>query len=188
MDAQPVCVPDTSVLLNLATPVVDRREQAPSGPDPLKTVLSTYDVHVPATVLGELTETATGDDLLGAAATLVLRAGQHLTDHDVAEHVGDPLDTGLDPGETRAIRLANELGAPLFVTDEFGSTNYLLVALALEDRETLFTTPHLLAGLGAAGVLQVPVVEALLSYYVETKGWDRAYVDLLRREVLREGS
>jgi len=162
---------------------VDGRERAPTGADPLKTVLVAYDVHVPSAVLGEVGDASGGDDLVAAAADLVLRAGDHLTRHDVADDDG-PLAYGLDRGESAAIRLANDLGASLFVTDEFGSTNYLLVNLALDDRNTLFTTPHLLSGLGARGVLPQAYVEGALTYYVETKGWDRAYVEALRARVL----
>ena len=53
-------VVDTNMLLNLATPVVDGRAQAPSGEDPLKTRLTAYDVHIPASVLGEVAD-ATGN-------------------------------------------------------------------------------------------------------------------------------
>lgn len=184
MSDAPTCVVDTNVLLNLATPVVDGRERAPDGADPLKTVLVAYDVHVPDGVLGEVTDAASGDDLLAAAAELVLRAAAHLTTHDVSEQVGEPLDYGLDRGESEAIWLANELDAPVFVTDEFGATNYLLVSLALDDRNALFTTPHLLCGLAARGALSPGYVDAALAYYVETKGWDRAYVEALRTRVL----
>lgn len=62
MGSQSVNVVDTNVLVNLATPVVEQRDRAPSGRDPLKAVLSTYDVHVPPAVMGELAEIATGDD------------------------------------------------------------------------------------------------------------------------------
>ena len=54
MTDTPLSVVDTNVLLNFATPVVDGRPAAASGTDPLKTLLSTYDVHVPAGVVGEL--------------------------------------------------------------------------------------------------------------------------------------
>jgi hypothetical protein len=185
MSETPTCVVDANVLLNLATPVVDGRERAPSGADPLKAVLVAYDVHVPSAVLGELGDASGGDDLLAAAADLVLRGGDHLTAHDVAADDG-PLAYGLDSGESAAIRLANDLGAELFVTDEFGSTNYLLVNLALEDRNTLFTTPHLLCGLGAREVLPKAYVDAALTYYVEAKGWDPAYVAALRTRVLTD--
>jgi len=79
MPEQAVTVVDTNVLLNLATPVVDGRSQAPSGADPLKALLTAYDVHTPASVLGEITD-ATGDDgLLAVAADIVLQAAHHLT-------------------------------------------------------------------------------------------------------------
>jgi len=179
----PTCVVDANVLLNLAIPVVDGRERAPSGADPLKTVLVAYDVHVPSAVLEEVADAASGgDDLLAAAAELALRASDHLTTHDIA--ADGQLAYGLDRGESEAIQLANDLGASLFVTDEFGSTNYLLVNVALDDRNTLFTTPHLLCGLADRGVLSRAYVDAALTYYVETKGWDRAYVEALRTRFL----
>jgi hypothetical protein len=185
-DATPaVCVVDTNVLLNLATPVVDDRDRAPGGADPLKTVLASYDVHVPGSVLGEVTETTGSDDLLSAAADLVLRASRHLTVHEV-ERSRDPVGVALDRGEADAVALANELAADLLVTDEFGSTNYLFVSLALADRNTPFTTPHLLCALAGDGLLPVAYVEQALSYYAATKGWDQGYLDQLRRRYLRE--
>lgn len=180
MGAELTAVVDTNVLLNLATPVVDGRDRAPSGANPLRTVLTTYDVHVPSTVLGEVTTAAQQDDLLGTAATLVLRATGQLTTHDVADRLDDELAFGLDVGESYALWLANDLEADLFVTDEFNSTNYLLVATALADRNTLFTTPHVLCSLATNGRLDEGYVQAVLSYYVETKGWDRTYVVALR--------
>jgi hypothetical protein len=72
----------------------------------------------------------------------------------------------------------------MFITDEFNATNYLLVALALADRNTLFTTPHVLCALAARSVLDRRYVEAALTYYIETKHWDREYVGSLRRKYL----
>lgn len=83
MSGRATIVVDTNVLLNLATPVVDGRAMAPSGEDPLLAVLSTYDVHVPTSVLGEVSTAANGNDLLAAAGTTVLRAADHLTTHEV---------------------------------------------------------------------------------------------------------
>ena len=184
MDGKAVAVVDTNVLLNLATPVVDGRPKAPSGADPLKALLVTYDVHTPTGVLGELSETRGGDDLLATAADLVLRGSHHLTTHEVDDQGDDTLEYGLDRGETEAIWLANELQADLFLTDEFNTTNYLFVALALNDRNILFTTPHLLCTLAIHDILTVEYVEAALSYYVETKQWDAQYVEQLRRQYL----
>lgn len=175
-------VVDTNVLLNLMTPVVDGRSIAPTGEDPFRAVLTAYDVHVPSTVLGEVSEATGSGDLLSTAAEAVLAASRHLTAHDV--QVDGPPAFGLDRGESDAIRLANELSAAMFVTDEFDTTNYLLISLALDDLDTLFTTPHVLCSLAARDVLDPRYVDALLTYYVETEYWDRRYVDGLRRKYL----
>ncbi|MCU4802372.1 hypothetical protein OB920_18505 [Halobacteria archaeon HArc-gm2] len=188
MSERAVAVVDTNVLLNLATPVVDGRPQAPSGADPLKALLTAYDVHTPASVLGEVTGATGDDDLLSAAADLVLQAAHHLTTHDVEERADEPLDYGLDRGESEGIWLANELEADLFVTDEFNTTNYLFVTLALDDQNTLFTTPHVLCTLATHEILPVEYVDAALTYYVETKGWDAQYVVQLRGQYLGTGA
>ena len=184
MSERAVAVVDTNVLLNLATPVVDERPQASSGADPLKCLLTAYDIHVPVSVLGEVTD-ATGDDaLLAAAADLVLQAANHLTTHDIDDQTDEPLDYGLDPGESEGVWLANELEADLFITDEFNTTNYLFVTLALADRNTLFTTPHILCTLATHEILPEGYVDAVLTYYVEIKGWDAQYVTQLRQHHL----
>lgn len=184
MADEPTVVLDTNVLLNLATPVVDSRQKAPTGDDPLKAVLTAYDMHVPSRVLGEVGAATDDDDLLSAAADAVLLASEHLTVHDTGDQVANPLEYGLDPGESRAIWLANHLDAAMLVTDEFNTTKFLFVALAIDDRNTLFTTPHVLCKLGERGVLDPGYVDAALTYYVETKDWERAYVERLRSEYL----
>jgi len=173
-------------LLNLALPVVDSRPKAPSGADPLKALLAAYDVHVPESVLGELTDATGSDDLLSAAADLVFQAAHNLTTHDVDNQLDDPLEYSLDRGESECIWLANELGANFFLTDEFNSTNYLFINLALEDRNILFTTPHILCTLATQEILPVEYVSAVLTYYVKTKGWDAQYVAQLRQHHLSE--
>jgi len=184
MSEDTVAVVDTNVLLNLASVVVDGRTTAPTGEDPLKALLAAYDVHVPSSVVGEVSETAGGDDLLGAAADVVLRAAEHLTVHDVDKEVDEDLAYGLDRGESHGVWLANDLSAELFVTDEFNATNYLLVSLALDDRNVLFTTPHVLCAFADRGILSDEYVAAALTYFVETKHWYRAYVGQLRRRYL----
>jgi hypothetical protein len=186
MSEHAVAVVDTNVLLNLATPVVDGRPQAPSGGDPLKALLTAYDVHTPASVLGEITDATGSDDLLAAAADLVLQATHHLTTHDIDDRSDEPLDYGLDRGESDCIWLANEMGTDLFITDEFNTTNYLLVALALDDRNILFTTPHILCTFATHEILSEEYIDAALSYYVETKGWDAQYVAQLRHHHLEK--
>lgn len=185
MGANATIVIDTNVLLNLATPVVGGRSNAPTGADPLMAVLMSYDVHVPASVLGEISETIGSDDLLSVAADAVVSASDHLRTHAVESDLDGPLEYGLDPGESHGIRLANEIDAEMFVTDEFNTTNYLLVSLALADRNTLFTTPHVLCALAEHGVITGEYVDSVLTHYVETKDWDREYVEQLRNNYLR---
>lgn len=183
MADSPVVV-DTNVLLNLMSPVVDGRSIAPSGGDPFHAVLTAYDVHVPASVLGEVSAATEGGDLLATTATAVLQASHHLEVHDVADEIDESLTYGLDEGESHGIWLANQLEAAIFVTDEFNTTNYLLISLGLEDRNTLFTTPHVLCSLATVDILDSSFVEALLTYYVRTKDWDQEYIERLRQKYL----
>lgn len=184
MGTPAVVVVDTNVLLNLTTPIVDGRSIAPTGDDPFKAVLTAYDIHVPATVIGEVSAATGSGDLLSAAADAVLRATQHLTVHEVDNASAQSQIYGLDEGESHGIWLANEMEADMFVTDEFNTTNYLLIALALKDRNTLFTTPHVLCSLASHGVLDARYVDALLTYYVQIKHWDLQYIDQLRSKYL----
>lgn len=184
MGTRPLVVVDTNVLLNLMTPVVDSRSIAPTGGDPFKTVLSVYEIHVPSSVIGEISAATGQDDLLGTTAEAVVTALHHLTTHDVTDEVNQLGMYGLDQGESHGVWLANELDADMFVTDEFNLTNYLLISLALSDRNILFTTPHVLCSLAAQNILDSRYVAALLSYYVETKHWDQPYIDSLRDKYL----
>lgn len=180
MGNQAVIVVDTNVLVNLATPIVDQRDHAPSGADPLKAVLATYDVHVPTAVLGELSDIATGDDLLAAAAETVLSATQWVAAHDVEDRIEEPLDDALDEGEIHCIALTNAIDADMFVTDEFNSIKFQLISLAIDDQNILFTTPHLLCVLADNDILDARYADHVLSYFIETKDWDRSYVETLR--------
>lgn len=186
MGTKAIIVVDTNVLLNLATPVVDGRSKAPTGGDQLMAVLTSYDVHIPARVLGEVSEAIGSGDLLSVAASAVLRVSDHLTTHDVEADIDEPLEYGLNPGESQGIWLANEIGAEMFITDEFNSTNYLFVSLALTDRNTLFTTPHVLCTLADHAILENGYVHAALTYYVETKDWNCEYIELLRNNHLQK--
>lgn len=181
-----IVVTDTNVLLNLATPVVDSRSTAPTGEDPLVAVFTAYDVHIPSSILGEVSEATGSGDLLSAAADAVLKASRHLTIHDVDAEIEAPLADGLDQGESHGIWLANELDAEMFVTDEFNTTNYLFVALALDDQNTLFTTPHVLCRLATQDIIDSRYVAAAMAYYAETKHWDRQYLDQLRSKYLHD--
>lgn len=180
MEVQAVIVVDTNVLVNLATPVVDQRDRAPSGADPLKAVLATYDVHVPSAVLGELSEIAAEDDLLGVAADTVLSAAHWMTSHDVEDRIEELIDYTLDEGETHCIALTNDIEADMFVTDEFNSIKFQLISLAINDRNILFMTPQLLCVLAEHDILDPRYVDHALSYFIDTKHWDRSFVNTLR--------
>lgn len=185
MAKKAVGVVDANALLNLTTPVVDSRSKAPTGEDPLKALLVSYDIHVPNSVLGEVADATGSDDHLSEAADLVLKAADNLTTHGIEDEAEEPPDYGLDKGESESIWLTNNNDVDFFVTDEFGSTNYLLINLALKDRNKLFTTPHILCTLAADGAIRPEYVEDALAYYIETKSWDKKYVSLLRERHLR---
>jgi len=85
-----------------------------------------------------------------------------LTTRDVDAQLAESLDYGLDRGGSECIWLANEVTADLFVTDEFNTTNYLFINLALDDRNILCTTPHLLCTLATHDILSVEYVAAAL--------------------------
>ncbi|WP_248516940.1 hypothetical protein [Salinarchaeum laminariae] len=186
MDEQPVCVVDTNALVNLATPVVDRRPVAPTGEDPLRALLRAYDVHVPASVPRELA-TMTGDDkLLSAAASLVLQVSHRLNVEDVRDQFDESLENGLDRVESECIWLANDRSADCFVTDEFNTSNYLFVDVMLNERNSLFTTPHILCSLANNEILSTEYVDMLLTYFTESKHWDEQYTALLRSHHLHD--
>lgn len=74
-------------------------------------MLSTYDVHVPSAVLGEITTPAIEEDFLGTAAGLVSSASEWVTEHEIEDRIGDSVDYGLDVGESHCNTLANDPGA-----------------------------------------------------------------------------
>lgn len=186
MGEEPVAVADANVLLNLATPTIDGRDDAPTGADPLKAFITSYDIHVPTSVLGECGDAVGSDDLLSDAAERVLRAADHLQVHDITGHVDDPLDYGLDIGESECIWLANDLHAELFVTDEINTTNVLLVNLAIYDRNVVYSTAHVLCKLAQRDILSPEYVHTALTYYIKTKSWDETYLKYLRLKYLTD--
>ena len=66
------------------------------------------------------------------------------------------------------------------------TTNCLFVTLSLDDQNILFTTPHILCTLATHEILPVEYVDAALTYYVGTKGWDAQYMAQLRTHYLSD--
>ena len=54
-------------------------------------------------MLREVTDATGSDDLLSAAADLVLKAAHQLTTYDVDARLNEPLNYGLDHGESETI-------------------------------------------------------------------------------------
>ena len=61
------------------------RDNATCGADPHVAILSLYDVHVPHNVIGEMSTTANGGDLLAAAVTVVLCINHHLSSYEIPQ-------------------------------------------------------------------------------------------------------
>jgi len=103
-------VVDTSVLLNLAKPVVDHENGVSGSTAPLKKVPSGYDIIAPQPVFAELSDqTQDKDGLLAAASQTVLRASNYIESIPPSDYP-EPDDTtlGLDGGERAAISLAKQ--------------------------------------------------------------------------------
>lgn len=52
----------------------------------------------------------------------------------------------------------------------------------IQDRNALFTSPHVLCALADRGVVSTEYASAALTYLCNLKHWDEAYADALRRE------
>ena len=66
------------------------------------------------------------------------------------------------------------------MTDEFNPIKFQRIPLAINDRNILFTTPHLRCILTEYDILDTRYVDHTLSYFIKTKHWDRSYVNMLR--------
>lgn len=184
MSGPPSIVVDTNVLLNLATPIVDTRQKAPSGEDPLKVLLTVYDVHIPDVILSELYKISDGEDLLATASDLVLKTTDYLTTHNI--NYEDRLTlSSLDKGEICCILLANNLKADMFITDEFNSINYVIISSAVNDSNILFTTPQVLCILAREGFIDKRYIDMTLTYLSDIKNWNYEIVEVYRQKYLR---
>lgn len=179
-------VADTSTLVDLAIPYVSSSIDTIGHDDPFKVFVTAYEVHIPSEVDEELGELWVGnDDLIAAAAELVLDVREHLiVDDPLALSAGTPIDDvpALEPGELHAIHLANHLSpAPdVFVTSEFGKNYDSIVQDQLETGIICKSTPELVRDLAVSGHLDRRFASTVLNHLAELKGWDDEYIGYLR--------
>lgn len=160
-------VADTSGLVSLAA-------AAGHDPDPLTLCVETYDVVVPAAVIEELNETASFDDLHGQTAERVLNRRGDLT----VESVSPAEDFPLDDGENAAVSLANDMGAAIFLCDEFNRLGLIHASLA---GPRLVTTPTLLAVFVRSGRLTREEATVLLGEIGAARSWEgNSYIERAR--------
>lgn len=177
-------VADTSALISLGVPGADATYDTSMQPDPLQYLLTSCQVSIPVHVKEELVTTAQYDDIHAAAAANVLGAADRFNIEDPLRRTGAP-DTlptlGLDSGETAGIVLANVLECDVFLTDEFGGTNFLLIHAALAGPR-LVPTPRLVCDFARGGHMTVESARELLSVMGQHRGWaGSAYVQQLSK-------
>ena len=160
-------VADTSGLVSLGI-------AGGSNPDPLSVCLDAYDVYVPTEVIEELEEIASYSDAHGRAATVSCDRTAELTIQSVDLDAEFPLDDG----ENAAVTLANEIGATLFLCDEFNSLGLIHASLA---NTRLVTTPTLLSVFIRTDRLTTEDGRALLDDMSSARSWDaNSYVQRAR--------
>ena len=163
----PTLVADASALVSLGI-------VADSDPDPLALCLAQYEVVVPTVVFEELQEIASYDDAHGRAASIALDRTEALETRSVALDAEFPLDDG----ENAAVTLANDLGAALFLCDEFNQLGLIHASLA---DTRLVTTPTLLSVLVRAEQLSAADARLLLDAISDARSWGaNSYVQRAR--------
>jgi predicted nucleic acid-binding protein len=152
-------VADTSALVSLGT-------VADTTPNPLDLLLDSHDVLLPEQVVEESIETASYDDVAGAAAQAILDRRDSFEIHAVELDETFPLDDG----ENAAVTLANDVSATQLLCDEFN--RLALVHASLADTR-LVTTPVVLTALVRNGVLSPDHAESLLTRMIDARCWSR---------------
>jgi predicted nucleic acid-binding protein len=156
-------VADTSALVSLGV-------VAETTPNPLDLLLASNELLLPEHVLDELADTASYDDVSGAAARAVLDRQSSFEVRSVDLDESFPLDDG----ENAAVTLANAIRAVQLLCDEFN--RLALVHASLVDTR-LVTTPTLLTALVRNDVLSPESAEQLLETMSDARSWSRnAYV------------
>jgi len=159
-------VADTSGLVSLGI--------AGQDIDLLSLCLERYDVVVPETVVVELREVASYDDVHGDGAGRVLDQTDDLSVRAVDL---DP-EFPLDDGENAAVTLANEDDASILLCDEFNRLGLIHASLA---DTRLVTTPTLLSVCVRQDRLSSAAALDLLDTLSEARSWDsNSYVQRAR--------
>lgn len=175
-------VADTSALVSLGVPSADATYDTAENPDPLQHLLTSCSVTVPETVIAELRAIAQYADMHAAAAANVLSAREFYTIIDPYELENAPAKRptfGLDEGETDGIVLANIRSADVFLTDEFGSTDFALIHAALEESR-LIPSPRLIRDDAIAGHCSAAEASATIRRIGRHRSWENSpYVERL---------
>ena len=159
-------VADTSGLVSLGI--------AGQDIDLLSLCLERYDVAVPKTVVEELRDVASYDDVHGDGAERVLDRTDDLSVRAVDL---DP-EFPLDDGENAAVTLANEDDAAILLCDEFNRLGLIHASLA---DTRLVTTPTLLSVCVRQDRLSSAAALDLLDTLSEARSWDsNSYVQRAR--------
>jgi predicted nucleic acid-binding protein len=160
-------VADASALVSLGI-------VADADPDPLSICLTQYEVVVPTTVIEELKEISSYDDVHGRAATTVRDRAESFETRSVDLDAEFPLDDG----ENAAVTLANDLDAELFLCDEFNQLGLIHASLA---DTRLVTTPTLLSVHVRTEQLSAAEAQLLLDEISDARSWEEnSYVQRAR--------
>lgn len=166
-------VADASALVSLGIAADD-------NPDPLALCLTRYEVVIPTAVIEELREIASYDDLHGHAASIVLDRADSFSTQPTELDAEFPLDDG----ENAAVTLANDIGAALFLCDEFNQVGLIHASLA---DTRLVTTPTLLSILVRGKHLSIADARRLLDETSDARSWgENSYVQRAQ-SLLEEG-
>lgn len=146
-------VADTSALLSLATS------------DILSTILTEFDTHTTETVIEELEETSSYDDIHATAAQTVL------SDHDrilVTEiEATEFTSSRIDEGEASCIVLTRELEADFLVTDDLRALPELQTLVSAQ----VALSPIILKALVKRGVLTNQEAKTEVEQIAENRDW-----------------
>jgi hypothetical protein len=179
-------VADTSALVSLAVPSADQAYDTDGDPDPLQSLLTSCSVYVPGEVIAELEDIAQYADLHAAAAGNVLSAREFYTVEDPYGRTDSPDERptiGLDAGETDGIVLANARSVDVFLTDEFGSSDFALIHATLEGPR-LVPSPRLIRDYAIAGHMSTGEARELIQVIGTRRNWDESpYVERLLKSL-----